>query len=141
MLHCSLALKFDSFCSGFFGITIHSLLLVVGSSGLGRQRCFIVQLFVYSFKLSNSGSVELSTYRHMNIRPWGQPSNSGFVILLNPFHGHFKTAPQNSRSNLSLVSLPTLILFKLSTIGCVHDPTLRRAQHFNTRCILNLRSQ
>ena len=57
----SLALEFDSFHSGLFGSAIHSLLLVLGSSELGYQRCFFVQLFIQNFKLSNSGAVELST--------------------------------------------------------------------------------
>ena len=45
-MHSYSVLRSDSFCSGLFGVTIHSLLLVLGSSELGCQRCFFVQLFI-----------------------------------------------------------------------------------------------
>ena len=62
-MHSSSALGFDIFLSGLFGITIHSLLLIVGSSELG---CQSRDAFSYRFlcKALNyySGTVELSTF-------------------------------------------------------------------------------
>ena len=63
--HSSSPLGFGSFCSGLFGLTIHSLLLVLSSSELGCQRCFFVQLFRTAFYLKLQ-TVELWSSRTLD---------------------------------------------------------------------------